>query len=343
MARVFPPTPLAESKLACSCQRTLLLDEGGNLGGLSSRQNALIQLSVTRRHVLERISLLYMLAHHGGSNRLANLARPRGHFLHRLADEAVRSVFNNFSHRPPRKSQHRGAARHGFEHHQAEGLVPLNRKQHGSGITQEFILSRQVSLAYVFDETAVQMRFDFGLKVIAEHGLDFTSNFQGQAGFFGCLNGKVRSLDGRDPAQESQVVLLFLAVLISGKVQAMVDGLQVRHALLPALEVADGDVIDLGEVAVEITQFRYVGMMNGVNERAVDITGADEAGSIIDMNKVAGTSRILHRPGGVIQVLEVVINLAFDRPLCLREKPAGFSPGAGFPIGVNDDIQASLL
>src|SRR5579864_9437517 len=187
------------------------------------------------------------------------------------------------------------------------------------------------------------MRFDFGLKIIAEHGLDFTGNFQRHASLLGRLNGKVRPLNGCDPAQESQVVLLFLAVVILRKIQAMVNGLQVRHGLLATLEVADGDVIDIREVAVEIAQFPYVGMVNGVNERAVEKAGADKAGSIIDMNKIAGTSRVLDRPGSVIQVLEVVVNLAFDGPLGLGKEPASFSPGAGFPIGVNDDVQPSLL
>src|SRR5690242_18809306 len=97
------------------------------------------------------------------------------------------------------------------------------------------------------------------------------------------------SLDGRNPAQESQIILLFLAVPIPGQIQAMMNGLQVRHGLLATLEVADGDEINLREVAVEVAQLRQVRMMNGVDERTLDITGADKTRGIIDMNKIAGT------------------------------------------------------
>src|SRR5690348_12750141 len=152
----------------------------------------------------------------------------------------------------------------------------------------------------------------------------------------------MRALDGRNAAQKRQVILLSLTTLVLRNINAVMNGLQVRHGFLNPLEIADGDVMDFGEIAVELAQFRYMRMVQRGNERTVDEPRADQAGCIIDMNNIAGTRRVLDGPGGVVQVFEVVVNFAFDWPLRLGKEPAGFRIHSGFPIGIDHNVHSRI-
>src|SRR5438034_5290172 len=53
----------------------------------------------------------------------------RGKLVRPVAGEARDPVDHELGHRAPSERHHGGPARHGFQHHQAEGLLPLDRGQ----------------------------------------------------------------------------------------------------------------------------------------------------------------------------------------------------------------------
>src|SRR5437764_4287802 len=111
------------------------------------------------------------------------------------ANVAGDSVAHHFRHRTPGHCQHRRAARHSFDHHQSEGLVPLNWEQHGQGVAQEFVLRIELRQPYVLHEVAVHLRLDFLLEVFAVHRLHIVSDLQRDPSTLGNLDGEVSALD----------------------------------------------------------------------------------------------------------------------------------------------------
>ena len=81
------------------------------------------------------------------------------------------SLAHHLRDRTPGHGQNRCAAGHCLHHYQAKRFVPLNWKQHGDGITQEFVLCCKVRQSDVFHELSVKLWFDFLLKVLTVCGL----------------------------------------------------------------------------------------------------------------------------------------------------------------------------
>src|SRR6185437_11195144 len=63
--------------------------------------------------------------------RKREVSRTLSKFLHRITDVSAHTVFYHFPDRSAGQRQDRCAASHGFHHHKAKRLVPLNREQHG--------------------------------------------------------------------------------------------------------------------------------------------------------------------------------------------------------------------
>ena len=61
------------------------------------------------------------------------------------------------------------------------------------------------------------------------------------------------------------------------------------------------------------------------------------------MDDVARLHGIAHRPSGVIQILEIVVNLSLDRPLAARVEPAIFYADGGFAVAIHHRRMAQLL
>src|SRR5215472_7748407 len=57
-------------------------------------------------------------------------------FTDLVANMTAHTFLNHLRDRTAGHSQDRCAASHGFDHHQAEGFVPLHRKEHGQRIPQ---------------------------------------------------------------------------------------------------------------------------------------------------------------------------------------------------------------
>ena len=104
----------------------------------------------------------------------------------------------------------------------------------------------------------------------------------------------------------------------------MMDGADTFHLLLPALELADGDKLYVRKVGVDRAHGLFMDVVHGIHELVLHIPGKHERRNIVQMDDVAIFARIANRPRRVIHVLEVVEDLALDRPLGIFIEPASF-------------------
>src|SRR5476651_161152 len=116
--------------------------------GSNTRQRA-IDLEIVARHALDAEALVEAGADHGTIE-----FGKAGHGLDRLVDiandEAAQSRLDHFRHRCCVKGDHRGAARHGLDHHQSERFGPVYGKQERTRIAEKGALLLLVDLADIF-------------------------------------------------------------------------------------------------------------------------------------------------------------------------------------------------
>src|SRR5215510_4581336 len=75
-------------------------------------------------------------------------------FLH-LVDDETGAVFHNFRHGAVGPCDHRRAAGHRLDHHQAERLRPINREEQRIRPAQKFLLLLTADLADEFDQRGI--------------------------------------------------------------------------------------------------------------------------------------------------------------------------------------------
>ncbi len=122
------------------------------------------------------------------------------------------------------------------------------------------------------------------------------------------------------------------------------NGPHARHGLVRALEVADGDELHLGKVMIKTAQMLFVHVMHGVDELAVRHEAREhQRGHTVEMNDIAIFGRIADGPGGMIEVLQIVENLAPDRPLRFFVEPAGLDADRRLAIRIDDHIDILFL
>src|SRR5205823_2536937 len=141
--------------------------------------------------------------------------------------------------------ENRSATGHGFYHHQAKGLVPLDREQHRHGVAEQFILRLEIGEADVLHQLSVDLWLDLSLEIFTVHGLNVTGNLEGDSSALRHINGNVSPLERSYSADKAEVRLFVLDQFILNQINAMVDRVHPGHGLLFALRVTDADVLDL--------------------------------------------------------------------------------------------------
>src|SRR5690625_3245652 len=117
----------------------------------------------------------------------------RNGLLDRAHMQSGQPVLDDFRYRAAGPRNHRRAACYGLDHHQAEGLWPIDREKQCLGTAQELRLLALVDLAYKFDQGVIEQRTNFGLEVVAVGLVHLRRYFQGDSGTSCDLDGAVRS------------------------------------------------------------------------------------------------------------------------------------------------------
>jgi hypothetical protein len=112
----------------------------------------------------------------------------------RVDDEPGRAVVDHFRHRAAAEGHHRRAARQRLDHHQPEGLGPVDGKEEGAGVPEERRLPRLVDLADELDERMGEQAADVALEVVAIGGVDLGGDLQRPAARRGDGDGAVDAL-----------------------------------------------------------------------------------------------------------------------------------------------------
>ena len=127
------------------------------------------------------------------------------------------------------------------------------------------------------------------------------------------------------------------------QIDAMRDRAHARHGLQAALVLADRDVLYIGVIAVKFAQLGLHRMMDRVDEGPCREPGVHQPRQVVQVDHVAAFHCIAYRPGGVIDVLQVVVDFARYWPARLVVKPTPLHRHSRFAVGVHDRVHAELL
>src|SRR5260221_5807317 len=113
------------------------------------------------------------------------------HVVHNKDDWPVVDVL---VYRAALESDGGSTASHGINHRESKGFRPINGKQIGVSVAQEFTLLLVVNLADEFDIRRGQQVLDFAFVVGAIHAVDFGRNLKRHVEFDGDFDGTVNPL-----------------------------------------------------------------------------------------------------------------------------------------------------
>ena len=136
-----------------------------------------IDREIIERHALRREVLLEVPADSGARQMRQAIDRAdRAGFV--LDDEAGDAVGDHLRHRAAIERDHRRAARHRLDHHQAERLRPVDRHQQRDRAAEECRLLVIVDLADVIHIRAVHHRLDLLVVIVAVGAVDLGGDLQ---------------------------------------------------------------------------------------------------------------------------------------------------------------------
>ncbi len=84
-------------------------------------------------------------------------------------------------------------------------------------------------------------------------------------------------------------------------------------------------------------------VMHSVDKLALYESREHQRRHVVQVNHIAIGGGFADGPGGMIEVLQVVVDLAANRPLRVFVEPTGLHADGGFAIGVNHDIDTGIL
>ena len=90
--------------------------------------------------------------------------------------------------------QHRGAARHGFDHHEPKRLRPVHREEKRGGLAQEFRFLPLVDLTDELDAGTFDEREDLGAEIVLIDPVHLGGDLERDAGGARYPDGAVRAL-----------------------------------------------------------------------------------------------------------------------------------------------------
>jgi hypothetical protein len=182
----------------------------------------LIHRDVVGGHARRREALLEFAANAGAGQR--RQPADRGHRLVDAPDDEAReAIREDFVDRSSFPGDRRGAAGHRFDHHEAEGLAPVDQKKQGARARNESPFLRIAHFANEFHGRLPQERFDLLVVVrlvgLADLGRDAETHARPARHF----NRPINALLGRDAAEEQQVVAAPIARHEQVGGQAVID------------------------------------------------------------------------------------------------------------------------
>jgi len=122
---------------------------------------------------------------------------------------------------------------------------------------------------------------------------------------------------------------------------AVVNDVQARHRLAVGKPVGDGDVLQVGISLVLLRQRRLVRVVQRDDDRPIGEPCKRHCRDVIEVDDIRVSRGIMHRPGNVIEVLELRSNGILYRPVAVLVPPLD---GAGQPriaIGVDGDLMTA--
>ena len=184
----------------------------------------------------------------------------RDGLFQRLDQEAGLAVLDDFGRRAAAEGHDRRAAGHGLDHHQAEGLGPVDREQQRVRSAQERGLLMVADLADELDQRiGVDHRLDDRLPIGLVRRVDLGRHLQWLVQRRRDLDRPVRPLFGRYPAQEGEVALRLRREAIGLAGHAVVHGgLPVGQRQGPPLVVGDRHQAELGPALVDAADILHV-------------------------------------------------------------------------------------
>jgi hypothetical protein len=187
--------------------------------------------------------------------------RKDSHRLLRRVDDAAGDVLvHDFWNRAAAKRENRGAARHRFDHHQAEWLGPVDGEQERPCFAEKLDLAPLADLSDEFHPRLVEQRCDLGSKIGFIGLVHLGCNLQRNAECLCDANGAVRALLRGDSSEEGHVAATRIAnrlVQVGGN--AVVNGcdeVAARHR--SALGMGDRNERHLGKTDIERLEIRDV-------------------------------------------------------------------------------------
>ncbi len=171
-----------------------------------------------------------------------------------VVDEAGAAVRHHLGDRAAAARQHRGAAGHRFDHHQAERLGPIDREDQRARVAQEGDFLLVVDLADELDSRA-QERLDLLVEERLILRADLGRDHQPHAGPPRQPDRHVGPFFLRHAAEEHQVITAAGADAVGAERQPVMDGADpARVGQGSALRVADRDQRQIAVVAIELGQ-----------------------------------------------------------------------------------------
>ena len=155
-------------------------------------------------HAFSREALLKPRAHAGAIN-LIEFRNSLYGFGFTLNDEAGCAILDHLRNRAGCKCDDRRAAGHGFDHHQAKRLRPLNRKQQSRRASQKVLLGLFIDLPDEFNPIAIDHWLYFFAEVPVLRSRDLRRNPQWHPCGLGDPDRSFRAFVWSDPAKKGQI------------------------------------------------------------------------------------------------------------------------------------------
>ncbi len=242
---------------------------------------------------------------------------------------------------PAGKRQHRRAAGHRLDHHQAEWLVPLDREQQRPRARQQRVLHRAIRLADVLDLLAVYPWPDLVLPVIVKDRLNFAGQLEADTGEPGGFDGQVRTFAGRHASEKRDVIVFLVRKHVVGHRNAVVHEVHVRHEFAIRHPLGDRHVVNARVLHVQLAQRRFVRMVDRQDGRLIDEPREGNADNIVEMHDVGPGGGVLNRPRSMIRILQLRPQRIVEGPLRVRVPPFDAARQPGFAVPVHRHVVAA--
>src|SRR5712675_2031878 len=122
-----------------------------------------------------------------------------------IDDKTRYAIIDDFRYRAGPERDHRRAARHGFDHDQAERLRPVDRKQQSGGIGKKLLLGRIINFANQPDLVAVNLRFKPFLEVTPLAAWYFRCDAKRHSGGTRNADCTFRAFLGSEPTEKGKI------------------------------------------------------------------------------------------------------------------------------------------